>query len=287
MQEIVIISGKGGTGKTTVASSLSIVARKEAIIADCDVDAANMYLLLQPDIQKMERFFSGELAEINQEFCNKCGLCKDICRFNAIKFENDQYIVNELDCEGCGYCELICPVKAIKMSKRASGMVYNSIIKTNSIMVHAKLFTGAENSGKLVAKVKNEAKQIAINEEVKNIIVDGSPGIGCPVISSLSGASHALIVTEPTLSGLHDLKRICEIAEKFHIKTACIINKFDINIENTNEIKKYLKKNHIEHILDIPYDKIFNNSIIEGKTIAEYSPKYFEIFSNLWDKLKN
>lgn len=287
MHEIVIISGKGGTGKTSVAASLSVVAGKDAIIADCDVDAANMYILLKPDIQKMERFFSGELAEINQGICDKCGLCSEICRFNSIILKNNEYFVNDLDCEGCGYCELICPVKAISLQKRASGMVYSSTIKTNSIMVHAKLFTGAENSGKLVAKVKNEAKQIAINEDIKNIIVDGSPGIGCPVISSLSGASYAIIVTEPSLSGLHDLKRISEIAEKFHIKTGCIINKFDINIDNTSEIKKFLKKAKIEHLLDIPFDNTFSDSIIEKKAIAEYDSKYFEIFNNLWEKIKN
>ncbi len=228
MKEIVIISGKGGTGKTSITASLAVLGKDKVVVADCDVDAADMHLLMKPDFAQSEEFFSGELAIINQEDCIQCGKCAEVCRFDAIPFTNNTYIVDELSCEGCGYCSRVCPTDTIMNIQQNVGHWYVSGIKTGSKMVHAKLAIGADNSGKLVAQVKNEAKKIAEEGDYDYIIVDGSPGVGCPVVSSLSGANYVVLVTEPTVSGLHDLKRVYELVHKFNLKAGCIINKFDL-----------------------------------------------------------
>jgi len=229
MKEIVIISGKGGTGKTSLTASFAILGGKDVIVADCDVDAADMHLLLEPDFKDSEDFYSGELADINQDECIQCNKCYDVCRFDGIDIINGRYVVNPLNCEGCGYCARVCPTEAITNKSLNVGKWYMSNIKSGSIMVHARLGIGADNSGKLVAKVKNEAKEIAEDEFKDYVIVDGSPGVGCPVVSSLSGAKFVVLVTEPSVSGIHDLKRVYELVKKFNIKTGCIINKYDIN----------------------------------------------------------
>jgi len=270
MKEIVVISGKGGTGKTSFTASLALLAGKNAVIADCDVDAADMHLLMKPVVKTSENFFSGVVAEIDPNKCTNCGICADKCRFNAIPFIDSQYTINTLNCEGCGYCEKICPVDAIKMNSMNVGDWYISSTKADNIMVHAKLGIGAENSGKLVAKVKNEAKRIAQETRTDFIIVDGSPGVGCPVVSSLSGAHFAVLVTEPTVSGLHDLRRVYELVKKFNIKAGCIINKYDINPSMVNEIIQFLNSESIEHIVSLPYNENFTKAMTVGQTIVEY-----------------
>ena len=254
--EIVIISGKGGTGKTSITASFAYLAGKKAIIADCDVDAADMHLLLQPDFANKEDFYSGELAEINPEKCIGCGKCAGICRFNAIKQQEDIYEVTPLDCEGCGYCSEICPINAIEMVEQNVGNTFTSAIKTNSRMVHAALNIGAENSGKLVAEVKKKAKIIATETNKPFLLVDGSPGVGCPVVSSLSGADYVVLVTEPSVSGVHDVKRVYELVKKFQIKAGCIINKFDINNEKSIELEEFLRENQIDLLGKIDYNEI-------------------------------
>ena len=214
MKEIVVISGKGGTGKTSITASFAYLGGKDVVVADCDVDAADMHLLLEPDFKIRKIFIAANWLYINQDECIRCGKCAEICRFNAIPNINNQYIIDPLNCEGCGYCARICPTNAIINESRNVGKWYISDIKTGSIMVHAKLGIGADNSGKLVAKVKNEAKQIAEEKNKEIVIVDGSPGIGCPVVSSLSGANFVVLVTEPSVSGLHDLKRVYELVQK-------------------------------------------------------------------------
>ena len=271
MKEIVIISGKGGTGKTSLTASFAYLGGKDVIVADCDVDAADMHLLLEPDFKDSEDFYSGELAYIKQDACIRCGKCADVCRFDAIPIINNQYIVDPLSCEGCGYCARVCPTNAIINKSLNVGKWYISNIKTGSIMVHAKLGIGADNSGKLVAKVKSEAKDIAEDEQKDFVIVDGSPGVGCPVVSSLSGASFVVLVTEPSVSGLHDLKRVYELVHKFNIKAGCIINKSDINKDVTEEIKEFLKKEDIVHIANLPYNENFTKAMTNGQTIVEYS----------------
>ena len=240
MKEIVIISGKGGTGKTSITASFAMLGSKDIVVADCDVDAADMHLLMQPDWEKSEEFYSGVTAEIDQEKCVKCGKCEDVCHFSAIPIIDKKYVVNKLNCEGCGYCFHVCPADAITLKEQNVGEWYISNTKANNIMVHARLGIGAENSGKLVAKVKNEAKRIAKEKNKQFIVVDGSPGIGCPVVSSLSGADFVVFVTESTVSGIHDLKRVYELAKKFNIPSGCITNKVDLNKTIAEQIKEFL-----------------------------------------------
>jgi MinD superfamily P-loop ATPase len=287
MKEIVIISGKGGTGKTSVTSSFAVLAGEKTIIADCDVDAADMHILMEPDFSETEDFYSGELAVINQETCTQCGICADVCRFDAIPVIKGKYIVDELSCEGCGYCARVCPAGAITNVDLKVGQWFVSNVKTNTLMVHAKLGIGADNSGKLVTQVKNEAKRLAKEHNKDYILIDGSPGVGCPVVSSLSGAHLVVLVTEPPVSALHDLKRVYQLVKKFQIKATCIINKWDINKKISNEIKEYLKKEEILHIADLPYEESFTKAMVEGKSVVEIGDsKVAEILKNSWEKIQ-
>jgi MinD superfamily P-loop ATPase len=260
---------------------------KNIVVADCDVDAADMHLLMQPDWEKSEDFYSGVIAKIDQEKCIKCGKCADVCRFNAIPIIDKKYVVNTLNCEGCGYCFHICPTDAITMNEQNVGKWYISNTKADNVMVHARLGIGAENSGKLVAKVKNEAKRIAEETGKQFIVVDGSPGIGCPVVSSLSGADFVVLVTEPTVSGLHDLKRVYELVKKFNIPAGCIINKADLNPSVARQIKGFLREESIIHISNLPYDETFTKAMTNGQTIVEYDDANLKnIVVNSWKKIK-
>lgn len=286
MKEFVFLSGKGGTGKTSIAASMAVLAGKEAIIADCDVDAANMHILMKPDFRYSTDFFSGELAAINHEICTMCGKCEKICRFKGISLNDGQYLIDETNCEGCGYCELICPEKAILMEQRKSGTVHISGIRTGSTMVHARLEIAGENSGKLVARVKEEAMRIAQDNKRNYVIVDGPPGIGCPVISSLSGASFTILVTEPTNSGLHDLKRIHKLIKRFNIPSGCIINKSDLNNNMVKAIKEHLLEEGIIHLADIPYNDSFTKAMVNAKTVVEINPDIHSELEKIWTKIK-
>ena len=287
MKEIVIISGKGGTGKTSVTASYGFLGGQDVVVADCDVDAADMHLLMKPDFARSEDFYSGVVAEINPDKCTQCGLCAEKCRFDAIPVINNQHVVKKLDCEGCGYCAKICPEEAITMPEQNVGDWYISTTKVNNTMVHAKLGIGAENSGKLVAKVKNEAKAMAEKQQKEFAVIDGSPGVGCPVVSSLSGADFTVIVTEPSVSGFHDLKRVYELVKKFKIKAGCIINKYDINQEITDKIMNFLRDEKIEHIASLPYDENFTRAMTLGKTIVEFDEgELKEKMVNSWTKVK-
>ncbi|MCO5266509.1 MAG: ATP-binding protein [Lentimicrobium sp.] len=287
MKEIVVISGKGGTGKTSITASFAVLAGTSVVVADCDVDAADMHLLMQPRVDVTEDFYSGQIANINQSQCTRCGKCINICRFDAISLRNKQYIIDPLSCEGCGYCARICPTKAIVNRERLAGQWYISNIKTGSLMVHAKLGIGADNSGKLVAKVKDEAKEIALEERREIVLIDGPPGVGCPVLSSLSGANFVVLVTEPTVSGLHDLKRVYDLVKKFRIKAGCIINKADVNPAKTAEIKQFLTRENIAHISDLPYDENFTKAMTQGKTIVEFDNGQLKnTLTDSWNKIK-
>lgn len=288
MKEIVVISGKGGTGKTSITASFAYFGGKDIIVADCDVDAADMHLLMQPDFAISEDFYSGELASINQDECIQCGKCFEVCRFDAIIVEDDIYTVDPISCEGCGYCAHTCPSEAITNETPKVGDLYISKIKTGATMVHAKLGIGADNSGKLVAKVKNEAKRMAKESDKSILLIDGSPGIGCPVISSLSGAHFVVLVTEPSVAGLHDLKRIYELVHKFKLDAGCIINKSDINPEQTEKIISFLNDNGIIHIASLPYDESFTAAMTLGKTIVEFDDQNLkEILQDSWEEIKN
>jgi len=272
MREIVVVSGKGGTGKTSISASFAVLEGSNAIISDCDVDAANMHLLLGADFKTSEDFYSGETALIDEKSCTNCGDCFDVCRFDAIKVVDDQHRVDPISCEGCWYCSRICSTKSISMIPQKAGLLFRSNIKTGTKMVHAKLGFGAENSGKLVAKVKQEAKILALKEDKEYVITDGSPGIGCPVISSLSGANLVVLVTEATVSGLHDLKRVYKLLKTFNLKAVCIINKVDLNSEMSQEIEKFLENEGVKVVGKLPYDETFTKAMAVAKPIVEFDP---------------
>lgn len=287
MKEVVVISGKGGTGKTSITASLAYLAGRGAIIADCDVDAADMYLLLDPDFAIKEDFYSGELAVIDQNICTGCNICYDTCRFSAIVKGRDSCSVERISCEGCGYCARVCPEKAISMVEQKAGEFYISLTRFGTTMVHAKLGIGAENSGKLVAKVKKEARSIAAEKDIELVIVDGSPGIGCPVVSSLSGADFVLLVTEPTVSGLHDLKRVFKLVKKFGIEAGCIINKSDLNPDVAKEIAEFMEEEKIIPLGSIPYDESFTKALVKGTTIMEVENSVSaKQITESWQKIK-
>jgi len=287
-KEIVVISGKGGSGKTSLSASFAYLEAKNAIIADCDVDAANMHILLGADFESQEDFMSGEVAVISEDLCTNCGDCYNVCRFDAITKTENFHKVDPIACEGCWYCSRVCEHGAIEMVTRKAGDVFVSNIKNDGKMVHAKLGFAAENSGKLVSKVKMKAKELAQNLQKEFIVVDGSPGIGCPVISSLSGAMVAVLVTEATISGLHDLKRVQQLVKTFHIRSCCIINKADLNEEKANEIEEFCKTENIEVIAKLPYDVTFTKAMSEAKPIVEFdeNSEVSNLIKNSWEKIK-
>lgn len=287
MKEIVVISGKGGTGKTSITASFAYLGGKDLAIADCDVDAADMHLLLEPDFGHQHDFYSGELSAIDASICIGCGKCMSVCRFDAISVEEGIYTIDPLACEGCGYCARICPVKAITNEQPNVGSLYRSKIRTRAEMVHARLAIGADNSGKLVAKVKNISKEVAQQQSRSAALADGSPGVGCPVVSSLSGASFVVLVTEPTVSGVHDLKRVHELVKKFGIKAGCIINKADLNLNMLEELEKFLTEENIVLLGKIPYDEKFTQAMTNGKTVVEYDEHLGKIISESWEKIKD
>lgn len=289
MRELVVISGKGGTGKTSLSASFSYLAKTDAITCDCDVDAANMHLLLGADFKKQSDFMSGELAIIDSELCKNCGKCFDVCRFDAIVPKENYYSVDPISCEGCHYCHKVCSFGAITMQTQKAGDIFVSTIKNEATMVHAKLGFGAENSGKLVAKVKQEAKMLALKEDKSYVITDGSPGIGCPVISSLSGANLVVLVTEATVSGLHDLKRVYELTKNFKLLCVCIINKYDLNEQMTDSIEEFLKGENVEVIAKLPYDENFTKAMAEAKPIVEFESDcaLSHTITQAWEEIKN
>ncbi len=265
MKEIVVLSGKGGTGKTSIVASFASLARSK-VLADCDVDAADLHLLLKPKVKEEKEFWSGQIAFVDEEKCTECGLCQELCRFGAIK----NFKVDPLSCEGCGFCYQICPVDAITMRDSMCG---NSFISETryGYLCHARLGIAQENSGKLVSLVRQNAKLIAERENLDYIINDGPPGIGCPVISSLSGASLALLVTEPTLSGIHDLERVIGVCRHFGVPVLVCVNKYDLNEENTYRIESYCDSKGIEVAARVSFDNVITEAIIQGLPVVEYS----------------
>ena len=282
MKEIVIISGKGGTGKTTVTAAFASLADNK-IMADCDVDAADLHLILAPETKLTEEFRSGKTAFIRLKDCGQCGKCIEVCQFDAI---NRDFVVDPVSCEGCGVCVWFCPEDAIDFNENKSGHWFISDTRFGQ-MVHARLGVAEENSGKLVSLVRRQAKLLAEKENSDYIIVDGAPGVGCPVISSITGADAVLIVTEPTLSGIHDLERVAELsANHFKIKTFVCVNKYDLNLEMTNKIKEFCKNNHIYFAGQIPYDDNVTKAMVHGKNIIEYSNgTSTEFIKNIWKKI--
>jgi len=282
MKELVVVSGKGGTGKTSLTAAFAFLAENK-ILCDADVDAADLHLLMNPDIQMKTDFIGGGIALINREKCIECGMCRDLCRFDAI---SENYVVNHIDCEGCGVCVDFCPEKAIEFPSQICGEWYISETRFGP-MVHARLGIAEENSGKLVTLIRREARKLAEKKQLELMITDGPPGIGCPVIASIGGASALLIVTEPTVSGLHDMDRVAQLAAHFKVPAMVCVNKYDLNPGQTDAIEKLAKKQKMVVLGRIPFDPIFTESMIQGKTIFEYNEdsETSKIVKEIWHNL--
>ncbi|NLJ86760.1 MAG: P-loop NTPase [Firmicutes bacterium] len=268
MQELLIISGKGGTGKTSITAGFAALARN-IVIADCDVDAANLHMLLRPVTYHTEGFIGSQKAEIDPHKCTNCRTCEEHCRFDAIKILNAHSVVIAMACEGCGVCRLVCPEGAVTLEDHMSGHLFLSDTRYGPL-VHARLGIAEENSGKLVAKVRENARLIAETQDSDYIIIDGPPGTGCPVISSSSGVDLALIVTEPTVAGLHDLKRVHRLIDHFAVPAMVCINKWDLDKEYAEEIETYCRHHKIELAGRIPFDRGVVSALAKGLPAVDY-----------------
>ena len=283
VKQLTVLSGKGGTGKTTLVASLAVLAQK-AVVVDCDVDAPDLHLLLEPTVIRKQEFKGSKLAVIDETKCIKCGLCLEECRFDAIK-ENIE--VDPLACEGCGVCEVICPQGAITLREQVAGQAFVSRTKYG-FMAHALLSPGQANSGKLVTLTRLFANIIAEKEKSPLLIIDGPPGIGCPVIASVTGIDAGLIVAEPTMSGIHDLKRAWELLKHFSIPAFVCINKYDINEGNAKKIVDYSRLYGLEFLGEIPFDLVVIEAMLQGKPVVEFAPesKAAKEIVQIWNKLR-
>lgn len=281
MKQIVILSGKGGTGKTVITAALASMTEHKVMV-DCDVDAADLHLLLAPSVLEQHDFESGQKAWIDIQKCIKCGKCFSVCRFEAITKELN---IDVVGCEGCGFCQRVCPVNAIEMKKNVCGQWFVSQTRFG-IMVHAKLGVGQENSGKLVTHIRQKAKEIVANQKKEWVIIDGPPGIGCPVMASLSGVDAVILVTEPTCSGFHDVKRVMDLCDHFKIPTGLVMNKYDLNVEMTKEVEIFCQQRGVRILSKIPFDQDIVKAVVMQKTMMEngnedLKKKIKEIWVNL------
>ncbi len=282
MKEVVIISGKGGTGKTCLTAAFASLSQN-AVFCDTDVDAADLHLLLCPDIREKHEFIGGHKAVVDQNKCTQCGLCQQICRFSAI---NDAFYVDSVGCEGCGVCVWSCPEKAIEFPEQISGQWFVSDTRFGTL-VHAQMGIAEENSGKLVTLIRKKAEAIATEHHHDLIITDGPPGIGCPVIASVGGASAVVIVSEPTLSGLHDADRVIRLAAHFKVPAMLCVNKFDLNPNVAEQIGQYADQHGVKCVGNIPFDPIFTKAMIQQQTIFEYDKNSdtAKIVKEIWQRV--
>jgi len=292
LRELVVISGKGGTGKTSIVASFAALADK-AVLADCDVDAADLHLVLEPDFIKREKFSGGSRARIKSGHCTACGKCEEICRFDAIYFDgpgngkvDKTYRIDPIRCEGCGVCAWFCTDQAIEFGPVVNGEWFISETRCGP-MVHAKLGVAEENSGKLVSLVRTHAKKIAEDRKSNLVLIDGSPGIGCPVIASITGADLVLVVTEPTLSGLHDLQRVADLTKHFGIATLVCINKWDLNKDVASQIEAYGRQRGLKLAGRVRYDRAVTEAQIRKLSVVEYSRNGIandirSLWANVW-----
>lgn len=282
MKQLTVLSGKGGTGKTTITASFAVLA-KNAVVADCDVDAPDLHMLLHPRTVRTQEFRGSKLATIYKSKCIECGLCREKCRFDAI---TENFRIDPIACEGCGVCTIVCPVSAITLTERISGHAY--ISKTRyGIMAHAMLSPGEANSGKLVTLVRQNARALAEKENRDLIIIDGPPGIGCPVIASVTGVDAGLVVAEPTMSGIHDLERALQLLRHFNVPQYVCVNMYDINKDNTKRIVSFCEENAIETVGKIPFNPLVTEAMVNGKTIIEYASEsdVAKEIENMWEKI--
>ncbi len=282
MKELVVISGKGGSGKTCLTAAFASLAQNR-VLCDADVDAADLHLLMNPEIKQRTDFMGGGLAEIVPEKCTQCGLCQELCRFDAV---SDDFRIDPIGCEGCGVCVDLCPEQAIDFPIQTCGEWFISDTRFGP-MVHARLGIAEENSGKLVTVVRKEAAQLAAKTNADLILTDGPPGIGCPVIASVGGAFAVLIVTEPTVSGLHDMERVAQLAAHFKVPTWVCINKYDLNMEQTQAIEKLAKKHEMIVMGRVPFDPSFTKAMIQRQTVSEYDNKSAasQAVAKVWDNI--
>ncbi len=284
MKELVIISGKGGTGKTSIVAAFASLAANK-VLSDADVDAADLHLIMNPQATERHDFQAGHSAIIDIDKCTACGLCRDLCRYNAI---SEDYTVTRMDCEGCGVCVYFCPEKAIDFPLKTCGEWFLSETRFGP-MVHARLGIAEENSGKLVTLVRQEARKVAEAQKLDLILTDGPPGIGCPVIASLGGATAALIVTEPTVAGRHDMQRVAELADFFRVPVMVCVNKADINPESTREIQQYAEQKGYAFLGAIPFDPVFTKAMVAGRTVIEYDnhTEAAAALRQIWQKVRS
>lgn len=269
MKQIVVISGKGGTGKTFFSGSLAGLA-PDRVIADCDVDASNLHFLLSPRKVETHPFQGGVEAHVDPQQCTGCFTCRDVCRFDAVLEQDEIAVIDPILCEGCGVCSHVCPESAITMEPCEAGEWYVSKIEGGT-MVHARLKAGEENSGKLVTSVRSKAKEIAEEHENRYVLIDGPPGTGCAVIAALSGVDFAVVITEPTLTGIHDMERVLDLADYFSIKTGVVVNKENLNYKNSSRIREYCEKEGIPVLGSIPYSKNVVESVSKGIPYVDFA----------------
>jgi MinD superfamily P-loop ATPase len=281
--ELVVLSGKGGTGKTSLVGALAALVQ-DKVLCDADVDAADLHLLLRPEVKERHDFYAGHKAVIDAERCVQCGECLDWCRFGAI---SESLVINPLLCEGCGVCWYLCPVKAVDFPNNLCGEWYISETRFGSL-VHARLGIAEENSGKLVALVRREARRLAEERGLKWVIIDGPPGIGCPVISSLGDASAVLIITEPSVAGWHDLERVASLAGHFGLPVSVLVNKADLHWETAQEISRFCRERGYAFLGHLPFEPDFTRAQVEGKTIMEYDNKKIQaLLCEVWEQLQS
>ncbi len=284
MKELIVISGKGGTGKTSVMAAFCSLAQK-AVLCDADVDAADLHLIMDPDVIQRTDFQSGNTAVIDRKRCTECDLCREMCRWDAISAD---YRVNPIDCEGCGVCVNFCPENAIDFPVNTCGEWFISDTRFGP-MVHARLGIAEENSGKLVSLVRQEARKLGEAKNLDLILTDGPPGVGCPVIASIGGANAVLIVTEPTVSGQHDMERVAQLADFFKVPAMICVNKFDLNPELTRDIEDYARKKDIVCLGRIPFDPVFTKAMLRAQTVFEYNTRseVAQEITEIWQKLSD
>jgi MinD superfamily P-loop ATPase len=282
MKELVVISGKGGTGKTSLLAAFASLAKGKAL-CDADVDAADLHLIMDPRIKERHDFESGHAAVINRDTCTQCGLCRELCRWDAI---SEDFTVDPIGCEGCGVCYYFCPEKAIDFPLKTCGEWYLSETRLGP-MAHARLGIAEENSGKLVSLIRKEGKKLAEKESLDLLLTDGPPGIGCPVIASLGGATATLIVAEPTVSGRHDMERVAELAAFFKVPAMVCVNKFDLNPDMGQAIETFARERNVTVMGRIPFDPVFTKAMVQGKTIFEFDDRSegCKAVKDIWENL--
>ena len=263
-KQMTVVSGKGGTGKTTVVGSFAALAT-DKILADCDVDAANLYQIVGPTMRESGDFFGAQIPIRDEALCVKCGKCEEACRFGAITAE----AINELACEGCGFCTIVCPTDALEMKQITCGQWHLADTRFGPL-VYARLIPGSESSGRLVTMVRQKAEDVALETQTPLILIDGAPGIGCVATAAIADVDLALIVTEPTLAGIHDMERVAELIRHFNIPMVVINNKYDVNEENSQQIRDYCRQHSLELLAELPYDETVTEAMVKGVPLVEY-----------------